>query len=306
MDFIKQTLRNFLNLYWIRPETALWRTLDVIQLRNIKFDKPIIDLGCGDGNFSFTHHGGAFDYSFDVYKTMKTTKGFFEGKDIHNQAYEGKPAITRKARMTVDVGLDWKENLLNKAENLFLYEKLIKHNLDKKIPFEDGKFETVFSNVFYWIKNIKQLINESKRILSDSGKIVIFVPDKNLKKKLIFNEYLQHGYEWAKILDRGIYQNITNHCYSYSEWQKIFSDSGLKIKEHQSYVSNKLVKFWSVGLRPYSPYIIEMANKLDELDKVKIKKRLIKDLMPLFSSFIEYELENRGPKSFHLFVLEKK
>lgn len=305
MNLIEETLKNFLNIYWIRPEIAIWRTLDVVQLSSVKFRKPVIDLGCGDGTFCFTKFGGKVDYSFDVYKTMKNTKGFFNGKDIHDQKFVNKPKILKKSKIKIDVGLDWKNNLLNKAENLSIYEKTIQHNLDKTLPFENKKFETIFSNVFYWMKNIDNIISESKRILSDSGEIIILVPDKNFKDNLIYQEFLKNKYIWAKMLDRGIYQNISKHCYSFEEWKKKFSKNGLKIKEHKQYLSKKFIKFWSIGMRPYSPYIIEMANKLPVKERTQIKKRLIKELSPLIISYINTELKSTDQKCFHLFKLEK-
>lgn len=51
-------LAQFMNLHWLRPETALWRTLDCMVLQDIEFFPPIIDVGCGDGLFSFTRGGG--------------------------------------------------------------------------------------------------------------------------------------------------------------------------------------------------------------------------------------------------------
>jgi len=76
MDFVHEIVQNFLNLYWLRPENAIWRTLDVLQMRDLEFRKPVIDIGCGDGTFSFTCFGGKVDYSYDVYRNMKTTRGF--------------------------------------------------------------------------------------------------------------------------------------------------------------------------------------------------------------------------------------
>ena len=302
----KQILTNFLNIHWIRPEVAIWRTLDVLHMKKIQFKRPMIDLGCGDGTFSFTNFGGSLDYSFDVFRTMKNTSGFVKGKDIHDQKFSGDFKITKKPKARIDVGLDWKKNLLKKAQNLSLYEKTIKHNLNNTLPVSDKAFETVFSNVFYWIKNIKQLLRESKRILFDSGQIIILVPDKNLEKNLIYYQYIKHGFKWAEILDHGIYQNITNHCYTFAQWKKLFAEEGLKIQTHESYLSNNFIKLWSIGLRPYSPYIIEMANKLQSKDRLNVKKRWIKETVPLLNSFIEYELTNKEPKCFHLFSLKKK
>lgn len=55
---MKEILKNFLNAYWLRPETALWRTLDVEAMRTFKVTSPSLDLGCGDGTFSFIRAGG--------------------------------------------------------------------------------------------------------------------------------------------------------------------------------------------------------------------------------------------------------
>lgn len=50
-------LKNFLNAYWLRPETAMWRALDAISMNDFEFLSPSLDLGCGDGVFSFLRGG---------------------------------------------------------------------------------------------------------------------------------------------------------------------------------------------------------------------------------------------------------
>jgi ubiquinone/menaquinone biosynthesis C-methylase UbiE len=65
--------------------------------------------------------------------------------------------------------------------------------------FPDEKFQTIFSNIFYWIPKLRQLLQESKRILKSSGRIIILVPDKKLKQNLIYNQYIESGEKWAKI-----------------------------------------------------------------------------------------------------------
>lgn len=57
---MKDVLKNFLNAYWLRPETALWRTLDVESMKGFEFAAPSLDLGCGDGTFSFIRGGGEY------------------------------------------------------------------------------------------------------------------------------------------------------------------------------------------------------------------------------------------------------
>jgi len=306
LDYSSEVLKKFLNLYWIRPETAFWRTLDVLQMKSIKFKKPILDIGCGDGSFSFTNFGGNVDYSFDVYRTMKNTSGFFKGVDIHDQNKLIKPKIIKKVKKQIDVGLDWKKNLLTKANQFNTYEKLIQHDSNKKLPFKDETFKTIFSNTFYWLNNIENIINESKRVSTKTGKIIIFVPDKKFKDSLIYNKFIKEGYAWAKILDRGIFNNI-KHCYTLSKWKSIFSKADLKIEHHSNYATERLTKTWSVGMRPYSPFIIEMSNKLKLSDRTKIKKRVISEIFPILRSYLDYELSKIGKNNcFHMFVLTKK
>ena len=111
-------------------------------MRKIHFKKPILDLGCGDGTFSFTHFGGKCNTDFDIFRT-ENTQDFFKGRDIYDQTTPSEPKILKNPIMKLNVGLDWKQNLLDKAKKLKLYDQLIKHDLNKPLPFADQSFETV-------------------------------------------------------------------------------------------------------------------------------------------------------------------
>jgi len=297
---------SFLNIYWLRPEVAIWRSLDAIQLRKINFNHPLLDLGCGDGSFLFTFFEGKTAADFDVYRTIRDTRGFFKGRDIHNQVNQVSVSIATKSKTSVDFGVDWKSNLLTKAKDFRTYKKLIQHDLNKPLPFKDKQIQTIFSNVFYWIDNLESLILESKRILVDKGNLILFLPDQRFKKNLIYNEFLVHGQQWAKILDREIYENISKHCYTELKWRSIFKKTKLEVKNHYSYMSEKFVRLWSIGLRPYSPFLIEMANSLNTETRSKIKNRLVKELTPLLSSYVDFESSmTHGRNCFHLFELVK-
>jgi SAM-dependent methyltransferase len=299
-------LENFLNLYWIRPEVAIWRTLDVLLLKSINFQKPIIDLGCGDGSLAFTLFNGKTSSSFDIYRTISSTKGFYDGKDIHTSRNIIKPHIIKKPFKKIQVGLDHKQSLIEKASLLCIYEKVIKHDLEKPLPFANETFRTIFSNVFYWLNNIENILLESYRICKKNGKIILFLPDSEFKKHLIYTLYKKNGYEWAKILDRGIYQNIGKHCYTSNKWKNIFSKFNLSIDTHYNYLSPNLVKLWNVMTRPYSPYVIELSNQVRLSKRDEIKKRVTNELKPLLHSILKNEIKSVGKKNlFHLFVLKK-
>ena len=55
------TLKELLNVYWLRPETALWRAIDIEVMKNFDICGNSLDLGCGDGVWVF---------GFGVYKRV--------------------------------------------------------------------------------------------------------------------------------------------------------------------------------------------------------------------------------------------
>lgn len=301
------TLDNFLNLYWIRPEVAVWRTLDVTLLRTLHFRQPIIDLGCGDGTFAFTLFNGKTNSLFDVYKTISDTSGFYRGDDIHTKHQIIKPKIIKKPNKKIQVGLDWKKSLLEKASTLKIYQKILQHDLCTPLPLKNNVFDTVFSNVFYWVDDIDTLLMEASRITKNQGKIILILPDSEFKKNLIYNLYKKKGHEWANFLDRGIYQNISKNCFTSQKWEKIFSNCGLAIDTHYNYLSPNLVKLWNLVSRPLSPYFIELANQVGPNKRKQIKSRVIKEMKPLLISILKEEIQLINEKNcFHLFVLNKK
>jgi len=305
LDFISETVRSLLNIYWIRPETAIWRTFDINELKDFEFKSPVLDLGCGNGAFAFTLLGGRCDVSFDIFRTVKKIKNYLKGDDIYNQTAQIKPKIIKKPKMQIDFGLDHKQALLENAIQLKVYKKLVKHDLEKPLPFKDNTFNTIFSNVFYWVSDIHQLFSECHRILKDRGSLIICVPDINHRKNLIYNEFLRAKSKWAKQLDRGNYLNL-KQCLRFSEWKSIINSTGFKISHHSSYMSEQFIQFCQIAMRPYSPYMIEMANNLDPRVRNNIKSKLIQDLTPLITSYIKYELNRPSKKCFHFFVLNKK
>ena len=304
MSYQKELAKSFLNVYWIRLETAIWRTLDVLEMKHVKFNHPIIDMGCADGIFSFIRFGGKFDLGFDTFRIKNAINGFHTGRDIYDQVTNYKPKILKKPKDRIDVGLDWKINLLKKAKKLNFYDKHIQHDLNKPLPFEDNSFATIFSNVYYWVENLPKLLKESNRILKEDGKLILIVPDANFKKWLIYNRYLNRGQKWAKILDRGQYHNM-KHCYSYTKWKKLFLNAGFAIEKHSSYLTKGFLQYCDIASRPYSPYMIEIVNRIPEKVRRYIKLKLIEDFLPIISSYIESTEKSSSKTGYHLFVLKK-
>ena len=81
MDALKKG-KEFLNAYFLRPETALWRTADLMVMENAIVSGKSLDFGCGDGVFSFLRANGKFEDSFDVFQGTSHLNGFYDFKDV--------------------------------------------------------------------------------------------------------------------------------------------------------------------------------------------------------------------------------
>lgn len=77
-------MEELLKVYWLRPETALWRYLDIQSMKNFEFKSPSLDIGGGDGLLSFVRAGGEFDLLFDAFQSMKNMDNYFDGEDVWN------------------------------------------------------------------------------------------------------------------------------------------------------------------------------------------------------------------------------
>ena len=143
-------LRPFLNVYWLRPENALWRSVNCMAMEDLEFPEPSLDLSCGDGMFSFLRAGGDFDRSFDIFRAVSNLDSFFQNVDIYDAtSADYSPPVTVSPAYRMTVGTDWKQNLLDKAAPLGFYRELKLHDNNEPLPFEDGAFRSIFSNSAY-------------------------------------------------------------------------------------------------------------------------------------------------------------
>ena len=309
----KDYLARFMNVYWLRPETALWRSLDCMALQDVKFLNPIVDIGCGDGLFSFIRAGGDLSPEYDMFSQVKELDSFFDNVDIydHFDSSAIAPVVRRKPAYQIDLGLDHKESLLKKALSLGCYSQVKVCDVNNILPVENASYRTIFSNILYWLENYKLTLKEFHRILMDDGKVILLLPNNTLKEYFLYQKlYVNTGdpkWSWLRLLDRGRSENI-KLCQSYEKWASDFNESGFKVVDHRQYLSKTIIEVWDIGLRPISPLLVEMVNSLSLTDRLRIKGKWIESLIPLVEplSELNWATDNEFPPAFHMFVLEKK
>jgi SAM-dependent methyltransferase len=309
---INHYLMQLLSVFWLRPETALWRAFDCLLMDKVLIRGNSVDLGCGDGMLSYIMAGGKIN-NYDVFLDMGHIESYHKGADV----FDSEPNIFTldldniNLRHNYTWGVDHKESLINKTNRFNdFYQNTLVLDLNKKLPFENNFFDTIFSNIIYWLDDLHLVLGEWKRVLSDSGTLILFVPDKIFREKAwLYHNAPHDGYRsYYNCLDRG-YKLDDKHLYSFDKWETIFHKHGLKILKHVNYLTNPVLEIYNIGTRPIFPLLINMTNHLSSDDREIIKKQWVDYFFNIFRPIVEGEYQRVPGKNeygFHFFLLKKE
>lgn len=196
---------------------------------------------------------------------------------------------------------------MDKAKALGLYETLIIHDANTPLPLADASVSTLFSNILCWFDRVDAALAEIARVLTPKGSATVLVPDAALRDFYIHYRYVVgRGWNWMSLLDMRRHSHI-RHQLPQAEWERRFRAAGLRVKDHRAYLSSRLIEIHEVGLRPLSPVLIKMANRLMATDRLEIKREWVECCMALaLPMFTSGWLEDSSlPRTFHAFVLEQ-
>lgn len=306
------TFDELLNVFWLRPETALWREIDIQTMRSFEFASPSLDIGCGDGIFSFIRAGGKFDPSFDAFRSMSNLNKYFENADVFDAFDENlHPSVIQAPHYQIDCALDHKENLLKKAGQLQLYKNMKVADVNDPLPFPDESFNSIYSNIVYWLNDPKAVFSEISRILRPGGRVCLMLPNVTLPEFSYYSQlYVRTGDpRWAFLdkLDRGRFADNIRQSRTASAWEEMFTSAGLKVAQHKTHLSKTIIQIWDIGFRPIFPVLLKMANSLPSDQFLDIKQEWIRTLKQFLEPLVGMDgALGRGEEpAFHCYVLEK-
>ena len=282
-------LKEWLNWLWLRPENALMWTFRAEAYRNtlVGFENlKKIDVSCGDGVFSFVTSGGRLSEDTDMFTSVNSSqerKGNFDAYDFFDDSYYIN--IIKKPEFNFDVGTDWKQNLLKKANKLSFYSKNIQHDNNFKLPLEDDSFDYVFSNSTYWVQNYNEHIKDLKRITKPGGRIVLEL--KTTKIKEYTSEYYLpkiFGDNFFNIIDAGR-MSTWKSLKTFDEYIEILEkEAKLKIEKVEPLYGPIVGEIWDIGLRPLFNPLVKLASSCDSNVRLSAKKEWVKICYELLES----------------------
>jgi len=289
---IEVLLRRFLESYWLRPENAFWMTLRSATLKREMLRAPIADLACGDGVYTFLHSGGVLHPDFDVFL------GAVPHGDISNLRHDMfdaaseryQPGILQGPDERIDLGLDLKPALLEKAGRLELYDRLVQHDANRPLPIADASLRTVYCNAAYWVREIDAFLREIRRTLTPDGRAILQVKLDSLNRYTLEPHRAALGDNFLEIIGRGRRDCWPTLAFR-SEWERRFAAAGFHIDSATPFITRTHAYLWEVGLRPIAPLLVRMANALTAETRATIKRDWVDLFMQLLAPICDPAFE---------------
>jgi len=308
------TLKEFLNIFWLRPENALWGAFQAHAISNMphKITSPSLDLGAGNGLLTFTAFGGRLIPDYDFFINVGGLDTFFKGGDVYDsftsKGIGSASLIKKKPTYIFDVALDHKKNLLKQAKFLGIYKKLITADGNKKWPFKADSFQSVFSNILYWLSEPHHSFHELNRVLKSGGRAFVFLQTTDFTKFCMsYHPEKYPGFEKTlSFLNR---KRKESHVWqvTLADVKKLATQHGFKLIHHQYCYSKLFLMMWDIGLRPLSPVLIDMVNSFSKDKRRYYKEQWVQILYKALESVYKEEIRKPLQYGGYLFViLEKK
>lgn len=264
--------------------------------------------------FPFCGQGGVFEDSYDVFMDVDNLKNFYANRDVYDSFHSiEKVGIKKWTDYKIDIGLDHKSNLLEKARKKELYHELIVADANMGLPFEDECFESIFSNIIYWLNDPSKIFKEIHRVLRRGGACCVMLPNSTfLNASFYYTYYIKNGqpekYNFLKLIDRGRTSDNIKHVKTYDEWKYMIEKANLEIIECVPHLSKSLIQIWDIGLRPIFPMLKKMTMHLDEKICMEIKKEWVDFFQKIGEPIVENERELMQDDTFcfYSFILRKK
>lgn len=294
-----------LNVHWLRPESALWDAVASRVIASQPMIAPALDLGAGNGLFSFITAQGRFSTDYDWYRNVDT-RGFWENRDIYD-SWNGGPgpdAIVQRPAYMINCAFDHKRNLLAQAAALGFYRSTVAGDANRRLPFGDETFQTVFSNILYWLDEPDHAFREVARVLRPGGRALLCLQDSRFKEYCTSYQWRAEGSELWRLLNRG--RDESNRwVVSGDELVERAARAGLRLAERHSYLSPLTLRVWDIGLRPLSAVLIGTIQRLTEKDRREVKAEWIATARPFLEELYALDGRSQEEGGYHFAVLEK-
>lgn len=259
--FALPRLWHFLNIYFLKPNDAVNDTITASLLTNFDWSGNFLEIGSGDGMFSYVMHGGEFPIEFDRYRMTNLNKP--DIYDIHQKSI----LVTSKKLFSpiIEVAVDAKRAHVEKIREINFAKNAVQCAYEK-LPFCDKHFDKLFIYTPHGLKDFDDMMDEAVRVLTPGGSMFILVYDSAFQRaflcKWLSKKMTGRLSEYFKVLDNKRYEELTSMSKSRVEWENHFFSRGLSIENCFSGLNHVGWMLYDIQTRPILRQLIIFFSKM--------------------------------------------
>lgn len=259
--FIFSRLWRYFNLYFLKPFDAINDTLTASLVSRLDWSGDFVEIGSGDGVYSYIMHGGRFPLWFDRYLLTDLSK-----KDIYDTHRQSiLPAVHNLSFPVIKKAIDAKESHVSKIKEIGFAQEAFCEPYEQ-LSLASESVEAIFFYTPHGLQSHEQAIKEAHRILKPKGRMLVLLYDERFKGSFLCYRFarLFSGVlgRYFEKLDGGRYEEITNLSKLPQEWLEFFSSHGFTVQKSCCGLSTFAWKVYDIQTRPLLKVLIRCFNFL--------------------------------------------
>src|SRR5665213_2351831 len=257
--------RAYLSAFWLRPETALILYAEALAIHSVgeRAARPWLDLGCGDGIHAGLYSGWRFETAFDAFQSLDLGAGDM----YHHWAPEQFSVMMSERGRMIAHGIDIKQTAVERAKALGVFGAVQRADATQ-LPLPDKSVATIFS---YMLRDLGEplpgALDECRRVLRDDGVLLISTMTPAYARNLYFAPAAKEAMVAGDTkllrqllrLDRGR-SVFCSPQLSQDDWRILLASHGFKLSNVRPIVGPGVIRFWDVGLRPFSIALLQQRQ----------------------------------------------
>lgn len=259
-SFSFMRLWRYLSIYFLKPFDAVNDTITSDLLLKLNWKKNYLELGSGDGMFSYIMHGNSFPLWFDRYLNVDLeNKNIFKKKGLIKF-----PKLKKKNnKIFPTLSIDARPHHIEYIKKIN-FSKTAKRMNYEKLKISKNSKELIFFYTPHGLKNYNIALKKASECLKKKGKLLVLLYLDNVDKNFIFY-HLKKKYK-GKVgnfflkMDNGRYLETKKLSKTFGEWIKLFKKNNLIILKYYTGLSPLAWKIYDIQTRPILKVLIKFFS----------------------------------------------